>query len=136
MGASARLFVVARNPDAASRLPYLVRVPLPGRDLVLKAREPWPRTGAVYCHPADGEWPDPPASAEILGAPEGIERLGGVDFDEAILSYVDDAVRALAPGAARELVDLVGRLAAGHGVRPHRPGRLVRGEVHAVRDPR
>jgi hypothetical protein len=33
---------------------------------VLKAREPWPRTGAVYCHPAPGEWPDPPASAEIL----------------------------------------------------------------------
>jgi len=66
MGRSARPFVVARNPDAASRLPYLVRVPLPGGDLVLKAREPWPRTGAVYCHPAEGEWPDPPSSAEIL----------------------------------------------------------------------
>ncbi|WP_060574750.1 MULTISPECIES: Hsp70 family protein [unclassified Pseudonocardia] len=26
---------------------------------------------------------------EILGTPEGIERLGGVDFDEAILSYVN-----------------------------------------------
>ena len=26
---------------------------------------------------------------EILGSPEGIERLGGVDFDEAILSYVN-----------------------------------------------
>jgi hypothetical protein len=66
MGRSARLFVVARNPDAGSRLPYLVRLPLPGGDLVLKAREPWPRTGAVYCHRAVGEWPDPPASAEIL----------------------------------------------------------------------
>jgi len=66
MGGSARLFVVARNPDAASRLPFLVRVPLPGGDLVLKAREPWPRTGVVYCHPAEGEWPDPPASAEVL----------------------------------------------------------------------
>jgi ERCC4 domain len=66
MGRSARQFVVARNPDAASRLPYLVRVPLPGGDLVLKAREPWPRTGVVYCHPAAGEWPDPPASAEIV----------------------------------------------------------------------
>jgi hypothetical protein len=66
MGGSARLFVVARNPDAASRLPFLVRVPLPGGDLVLKAREPWPRTGVVYCHPAAGEWPDPPASAEVL----------------------------------------------------------------------
>jgi len=66
MSGSARLFVVARNPDAASRLPFLVRVPLPGGDLVLKAREPWPRTGAVYCHPAEGEWPDPPESAQIL----------------------------------------------------------------------
>jgi hypothetical protein len=66
MGGSARLFVVARNPDAASRLPFLVRVPLPGGDLVLKAKEPWPRTGVVYCHPAAGEWPDPPASAEVL----------------------------------------------------------------------
>jgi len=26
---------------------------------------------------------------EILGTPEGIERLGGVDFDEAILAYVN-----------------------------------------------
>jgi ERCC4 domain len=66
MGGSARLFVVARNPDAASRLPFLVRVPLPGGDLVLKAREPWPRTGVVYCHPATGEWPDPPAGVEVL----------------------------------------------------------------------
>jgi YVTN family beta-propeller protein len=30
-----------------------------------------------------------PGGVEILGTPEGIERLGGVDFDEAILSYVD-----------------------------------------------
>jgi molecular chaperone DnaK (HSP70) len=30
-----------------------------------------------------------PGDAEILGTPEGIEQLGGVDFDEAILSYVD-----------------------------------------------
>jgi actin-like ATPase involved in cell morphogenesis len=30
-----------------------------------------------------------PGGIEILGIPEGIEGLGGVDFDEAILSYVD-----------------------------------------------
>jgi YVTN family beta-propeller protein len=30
-----------------------------------------------------------PGGVEILGTPEGIERLGGVDFDESILSYVD-----------------------------------------------
>ena len=31
-----------------------------------------------------------PAGPEILGVPEGIDRLGGVDFDAAILSYVDE----------------------------------------------
>jgi ERCC4 domain len=60
------MFEVARNPDPASRLPYLVRLPLPGGDLVLKAGAPWPRTGAVYCHPADGEWPEPPEAAELV----------------------------------------------------------------------
>jgi molecular chaperone DnaK len=40
-----------------------------------------------------------PGGVEILGTPEGIERLGGVDFDDAILSYVDYA----AGGALSEL---------------------------------
>jgi YVTN family beta-propeller protein len=35
----------------------------------------------VLCKRANG--------VEILGTPEGIERLGGVDFDEAILSHVN-----------------------------------------------
>jgi YVTN family beta-propeller protein len=30
-----------------------------------------------------------PTGIEILGVPEGIERLGGVDFDESILSHVN-----------------------------------------------
>jgi molecular chaperone DnaK (HSP70) len=29
---------------------------------------------------------------EILGCPEGIERLGGVDFDDAVLAHVDHAL--------------------------------------------
>ncbi len=29
---------------------------------------------------------------EVLGQPEGMERLGGIDFDQAILAHVDDAV--------------------------------------------
>jgi actin-like ATPase involved in cell morphogenesis len=40
-----------------------------------------------------------PGGIEILGTPEGIDRLGGIDFDEAILSYVDYA----AGGALSEL---------------------------------
>jgi hypothetical protein len=55
-------FVVARNPDPDSALPYLIRLPVPGRAVVLKAREPWPRTAKVYCHRAP-EWP---AELEVL----------------------------------------------------------------------
>jgi hypothetical protein len=36
-------FVVARNPDPDSRLPYLVRLPING-GLILKVRNTWPRT--------------------------------------------------------------------------------------------
>jgi hypothetical protein len=55
-------FLVARNPEGDSKLPYLLRLPLDG-ELVLKARETWPRSSRVYCHPFDEDWP---AEAEIL----------------------------------------------------------------------
>ena len=55
-------FVVVRNPDEQSSLPYLIRVPLPGRPVVLKARDTWPRTAKIYCHRAE-EWP---ADAEVV----------------------------------------------------------------------
>ena len=57
-----RRFMVARNPDPNSRLPYLIRVPLANGPLILKAGAPWPRTAKVYCHRADA-WPD---DAELL----------------------------------------------------------------------
>lgn len=56
-------FVIARNPDPDSALPYLLRIPLPGRPVVLKARDTWPRTSKVYCHRAH-EWPDDPEIVE------------------------------------------------------------------------
>ncbi len=52
-----RDFVVGRNPDPDSTLPYLIRVPLGAADVVFKARDTWPRTAKVYCHRADS-WPD------------------------------------------------------------------------------
>ena len=55
-------FVVARNPEPGSALPFLIRIPLPGRPVVLKARESWPRTNKVYCHRAE-TWP---GGVEIL----------------------------------------------------------------------
>lgn len=33
-----------------------------------------------------------PDGFEILGQPEGMERLGGIDFDQAIFAYVDDVL--------------------------------------------
>jgi hypothetical protein len=55
-------FVIAHNPDAVSKLPYLISVPL-GDGLVFRARETWPRTKAVYCHPVD---PGEMVGAEIV----------------------------------------------------------------------
>jgi hypothetical protein len=41
-------FRVTRNPDPASKLPYLLSLPIEN-GLVLKAREPWPRYARVFC---------------------------------------------------------------------------------------
>lgn len=55
-------FLIARNPEEDSSLPYLVRLPLGADGVVLKVRDTWPRTAKVYCHQALG-WP---ADAEIV----------------------------------------------------------------------
>jgi hypothetical protein len=58
----APVFVVGRNPQEDSKLPYLLRLPLePG--LVLKARELWPAIARVYCHRFEEPWPE---DAEIV----------------------------------------------------------------------
>jgi hypothetical protein len=46
-------FVVARNPDTDSSLPYVLRLPVGGSGLALKAAEPWPVSTRVYCHPLE-----------------------------------------------------------------------------------
>lgn len=56
------VFVVARNPEEDSTLPYLLRIPLEG-GVVLKARDAWPTISRVYCHPYEGPWPE---GAEVL----------------------------------------------------------------------
>ncbi len=43
---ASRELLVARNPDAASTLPYLVRIPLGPDGIVVKARETWARNTA------------------------------------------------------------------------------------------
>lgn len=71
-------FTVARNREADSRLPYLLRLPLEA-GLVLKARESWPRTSRVYCHRFEGHWPK---EAEIVEeAPIRLCRRRGAAID-------------------------------------------------------
>lgn len=56
--------VIALNPDENSRLPYLLRLPQPGGDLLFRTSGTWPRVKALYCHPVSlDEWP---ADAEII----------------------------------------------------------------------
>lgn len=66
---SSEWFVIARNPEEESRLPFVLRLPVEGELLLLKARDTWPRFSRVYCHPFDGEWP---ATAEIVDEAEVI----------------------------------------------------------------
>ena len=40
-------FLIAKNPDDASSLKYLVRLPLDG-GVILKVRDTWPTTARVY----------------------------------------------------------------------------------------
>lgn len=55
-------FVVARNPDSESKLPFLLAIPIDD-GLFLKARDSWPRSSRVYCHPLNEGWP---ADPEVL----------------------------------------------------------------------
>jgi hypothetical protein len=50
--------VIALNPDEESRLPYLLRLPQPGGDLLFRTSGTWPRVKALYCYPVGiDEWP-------------------------------------------------------------------------------
>lgn len=69
--------VIALNPDEDSRLPYLLRLPQPGGDLLFRTSGTWPRVKALYCHPVNlDEWP---ADAVIVERAElrSCQRRGG-----------------------------------------------------------
>ena len=51
--------LIAANPDQDSRLPYLLRIPLAGGDLVFRTAGTWPREKALFAHPMSlAEWPE------------------------------------------------------------------------------
>lgn len=72
-------FVIARNPDPDSSLPYLLRIPLGPQGILLKARETWPRTSKVYCHRTE-EWPAEPEIVERLPVRSCVRRGAAIDL--------------------------------------------------------
>jgi len=72
-------FVIARNPEVGSSLPYLVRLPLRDGAVVLKVRDVWPRTAKVYCHRAL-EWPSDPEIIERVPVRDCRRRGAAVDL--------------------------------------------------------
>ena len=71
--------LIARNPDSASTLPYLIRVPI-GGGLVFRTKDTWPRTGAVYCHPVSlEEWPAEPDVVERVPLRACARRGAAID---------------------------------------------------------
>ncbi len=72
-------FVIARNPDAGSSLPFLVRLPLGGDGVALKVRDTWPRTAKVYCHRAD-DWPDDLDIIERVAVRSCVRRGAAIDL--------------------------------------------------------
>jgi hypothetical protein len=72
-------FRVARNPDGSSTLPYVIEVPLGDERLVLKAKDTWPRTAKVYCHPADA-WPTDAEIVEEVAVRSCVRRGVAIDL--------------------------------------------------------
>lgn len=72
-------FVVARNPDPRSSLPFLVRIPLGPDGIALKVRDVWPRTTKLYCHRAD-YWPGELEVVERLRVKSCVRRGAAIDL--------------------------------------------------------
>jgi ERCC4 domain len=71
-------FLIARNPDPDSTLPFLLRLPIEG-GVLLKARDRWPTTARVYCHPLD-EWPADAAIVEQVAIRSCQRRGAAIDL--------------------------------------------------------
>lgn len=71
-------FVIARNTEPGSTLPYLLRVPL-GDGIILKAKDTWPRTGKVYCHRVE-EWPVDAEIVERVAVRSCVRRGAAIDL--------------------------------------------------------
>ncbi|WP_343602052.1 ERCC4 domain-containing protein [Mycobacterium sp.] len=73
--------LIAVNPDEDSRLPYLLRIPQPGGDLLFRTSGTWPRVKALYCYPVGlHEWPTDPVIVERLPLRSAQRRGAAIDL--------------------------------------------------------
>ena len=73
------VFLIAKNPDPFSKLPFLIRLPLGNHAVDLKAADRWPRTAKVYCH-GDATWPDDPEIVEAVPVRSCVRRSQAIDL--------------------------------------------------------
>ena len=79
--------LIAANPDQDSRLPYLLRIPLAGGDLVFRTAGTWPREKALFAHPMSlAEWPEDPVIVEQV-------RLRSCERRGAAIDVIADRTR-------------------------------------------
>ena len=72
--------LIARNPEADSSLPYIVRIPL-GDGIVLRVKDTWPRTAKIYCHPHGEAWPEDADIVEELPLRSCVRRGAAINIE-------------------------------------------------------
>ena len=73
--------MIAVNADEDSRLPYLLRVPQPGGDLLFRTSGTWPRVKALYCYPVSlDKWPADAVIVEHLPLRSCQRRGAAIDL--------------------------------------------------------
>lgn len=147
-------FLIARNPESDSSLPYLLYVPV-GPGIVLKARDTWPRTSRIYCHRVDS-WPTEPEIVEEVPVLECRRRGIAVDLvldrkresrsqfvftrmaggREGIFWQTRKVASTARPGAripGRRISDVEGDLVIVVDTREHYPYRFAKQRASVVR---
>lgn len=72
--------LICANPNPASALGYLLRVPI-GEGMVLRTSGTWPRTKALYCYPVpSGEWPAEPDIVERIALRACVRRGAAIEL--------------------------------------------------------
>jgi len=72
--------LIARNPEADSSLPFIVRIPL-GEGIVLRVKDTWPRTSKIYCHPHGDGWPEDADVVEELSLRSCVRRGAAISIE-------------------------------------------------------